>query len=69
MTTTQEMEIIQLFRNADDADKMFLVDMLLCFVYCGEDFIQEIQAAQEDKEAMQAVVTKYVATVKEEVVV
>lgn len=62
--TVQEREFIQLYRDADETGKAFIYDMLLCFAYCGEDFIQEIQAAKGNKEAMQAVVAKYVATVK-----
>lgn len=69
MITTQEREFIQLWRDADETSKEVIFDMLLCFAYCGEDFVQEIQAAQGGKEAMQAVVTKYVATIKEEVAV
>ena len=62
--TTQEREFIQLYRDADETGKALIYDMLLCFAYCGEDFIQEIQAAKGNNEAMRAVVAKYVATVK-----
>ena len=69
MITTQEREFIQLCRDADETSKEVIFEMLLCFAYCGEDFVQEIQATQGDKKAMQAVVAKYVATVKEEIAV
>ena len=69
MTTAQEREFIQIYRNADDAGKALIHDMLLCFAYCGEDFINEIRAVQEDKDGIKAIVAKYVATVKEGVAV
>lgn len=70
MTTAQEREFLQLYRDADEAGKLHIMDLLCCFVYCGEEFIQEIQAAKEQgKEAMLACVAKWKATIPAEVAV
>ncbi len=65
MTATQEKELIQIYRDADDTGKALMWDLLRCFVYGGEDFIQEIRAVEGDKEAMKAVIAKWAATVRE----
>jgi hypothetical protein len=65
MTTAQERELIQLWGKADNTGKALMMDLLLCFTHCGEEFLQEIQAAQENVETMKAVIAKWVATVKE----
>ena len=46
------------------------MDLLCCFVYCGEEFMREIQEAQaQGKEAMLATVAKWKATIPAEVAV
>lgn len=70
MTTAQEREFIQLYRDADEAGKLHIMDLLCCFVYCGEEFMREIQEAQaQGKEAMLATVAKWKATIPAEVAV
>ena len=56
-----DMEMIQLYRNADEADKKVIFDMLFCFAYCDEDFMSEIQDAKsKGRDAIKTVVAKYV---------
>ena len=70
MLTTPEKECIQLFRNAGEATKTFIFVLLLCFAYCGEDFINEIQEAKNRGGAeMKATVEKYVAHLRERVAI
>ena len=71
MTTAQEREFLRLYRDADETGKLFMMDLLYCFVYCGEDFIQELQKTYEQggKEAMLAVIAKWKATIPEGVAV
>ena len=64
MTRAQEKELIRIFRDADAEGKTIILDMLFCFVSCGEEFVQEIQAVEGDKEAIKAVVAKWRDTVK-----
>lgn len=64
MTTAQERKFFQLYRDADEAGKLYMMDLLYCFAYCGEDFIQEIQEAQmHGKEAILAVIAKWKSTI------
>jgi 5'-deoxynucleotidase YfbR-like HD superfamily hydrolase len=70
MTTAQEREFIQLYRDADEARKVYIMDLLCCFVYCGEEFMMEIQEAQaKGKEAILATVAKWKATIPAEVAI
>ncbi len=70
MLTTLERDCIQFYREADENTKTFLFDMLLCFVYCGEEFANEIRG-QNSRAAMLATVNKYkpVAMLREEAAV
>ena len=61
--TKSEREFIQVYRDADEEGKLFIWDLLACFVSCGDAFIQEIQAVQGDKAAMSAVVAKWKVTI------
>ena len=64
MTTAQEREFLQLYQDADETGKLIMMDLLCCFVYCGETFIQEIQETQaQGKEAILAVIAKWKATI------
>lgn len=54
-----EREFLQFYRDADESGKLFIVDLVACFVNCGDAFIQEIQAVQGDTAAMRAVVAKW----------
>lgn len=65
MVTAQEKEFLQIYQNADNAGKALIFGMLLCFAYCGEDFINEIQEVQGDKDAMMAVIAKHAADLSE----
>ena len=67
--TKYDRELLQLYRDAGESGKLFIWDLLACFVCCGEDFIQEIQAVAGDKEAMRAVVAKWKATIPAEATV
>lgn len=58
MLTALEKDCIQLYRDADENTKAFLFDMLRCFAYCGEDFVNEIRE-QTDSAGMIAIVNKY----------
>ena len=69
MVTEQEKEFLQIYQNADDAGKGLLFGMLLCFAYCGEDFINEIQEVQGDKDEMMAVIAKHAAALSEVIAV
>ena len=62
MMTPEQREFIQLYQEADKDTKMFLADLLLCFVGCGDDFIEEITAVKGDAVAMRAVVDKWLPT-------
>lgn len=64
MTTAQEREFLRIFRGADAEGKAIILDMLFCFASCGEEFVQEIQAVEGDREAMIAVVAKWVDMAK-----
>ena len=69
MATAQEKEFLQIYLNADNAGKALIFGMLLCFAYCGEDFINEIQEVQGDKDAMMAVIAKHAADLSEVIAV
>lgn len=62
-------ELLQLYRDADESGKLFIWDLVFCAASCGEDFFREIQAVQNDKEAVRAVVAKWKATILEPVAV
>ena len=64
MTTAQDRELLRIFRDADAEGKAIILDMLLCFVSCEEEFLQEIQAVEGEKEAIKAVVAKWKDTMK-----
>ena len=69
MAAAQEKELIQIYKNADDAGKALIFGMLLCFAYCGEDFINEIQEVQGDKDEMMAVIANHAAALSEVIAV
>lgn len=58
MLTQLEKDCLQFYREADEDTKAFLFDMLRCFAYCGEDFVNEIRQ-QKDSVGMRAIVNKY----------
>ena len=70
MLTQLEKDCLQFYREADEDTKAFLFDMLRCFAYCGEDFVNEIRQ-QKDSVGMRAIVNKYkpVAMLREEAAV
>ena len=69
MTTAQEREFLQIYRDASEEGKLFIFDMLLCAATCGEEFFQELQATPKEPAALRAVVAKWKATIQEEVAV
>lgn len=69
MTTAQEREFLQIYRDASEEGKLFIFDMLLCAATCGEEFFQELQATPKEPAALKAVVAKWKATIPAEVAV
>ena len=67
MITAQERQFIQIWREADNTGKALILDVLQCFKHCGEEFLQEIQAAQGNAEAAKAIIAKWKATIPAEV--
>lgn len=69
MTTAQEREFLQVYRDASEEGKLFIFDMLLCAATCGEEFFQELKATPQEPAALRAVVAKWKATIPAEVAV
>lgn len=70
MTTAQERKFLQLYRDTDEAGRLHMMDLLYCFVYCGDEFIKEIKEAQpQGTESMLVTVVKWKTTIPAEVVV
>lgn len=71
MLTAQEQEFLNIYREADDDSKVFIIEMLFCFAYCGETFFTEFQQFHQngDHAGVKSVVKKYVSLAKEGVAV
>ena len=63
MTTAQDREFLQIYRDASEEGKTFIFDMLLCAATCGDEFFQELQATPQEPAAIKAVVSKWKATI------
>ena len=61
--TKSEREFIQVYRDADEEGKLFILDMLICAATCGEAFFKELQATPQEPAALRAVVGKWKATI------
>ena len=54
--------LLQLFEEDARNGEHFWTDLLLCFVSCGDGFISEITEVSGNREAMAAVVAKWLPT-------
>lgn len=64
MITENEKAFIQTFREADEAGKQFIVNMLLCVAQCGDSFLQEMMEVKGNRAEMEAVIARYLPTLE-----
>ena len=61
--TTNERKLIKFFREADEDGKMYILQMLTCFLVFGDDFITEMKELidKSDKNGMKECVARWYA--------
>ena len=61
--TANERELIQLFREVDEAGKMYIIQMLMCYLRFGADFYAEMKELLDrgDKKGMRECVSRWYA--------
>ena len=64
MLTATQREFLQVFDDANNEGKMFILDMVLCAAKCGSEFFDELKATPQEPVAIRAMVTKWKATIQ-----
>ena len=61
--TANEREFIQLFRESDGAGRIYIIQMLMCYLRFGADFYAEMKELLDrgDKEGMRECVSRWYA--------
>lgn len=65
--TENQIKIIELYDNADESGKDFILNTLACAVAFGDEFYKEMEelTAKGDKGEIKAFIAKYTAILKE----